>query len=115
MNVFYELAPENSKGRHMLSREYLHLVIADDESNVRPVRIEYIRESANRLLAAGVPLAANLWCNLYPEIFLFPQRDQFVERVRLAFIEMLRICPIGFDPLRPDLRRDGKHRPVRCA
>ena len=50
-----------------------------------------------------------------PPGFPASQRDEFVECVRRTFIEVLWVCSIRFDALRPDLRCNRQHWPMRRA
>jgi hypothetical protein len=96
----------------VLFREHFHLVVAHDNGDIGFVGLENICQFANRLLASIVTLTKNGGRYLLGEILGFAQRNQLVEGVRLPVIEMLRIRPIRFDALRPDLGPHGKHRPM---
>ena len=78
----------------MFGSKYLHLIVADDDSDVSPAGIDNVPKFRYCLTAPRMPLAADFGRALLSETLRLAPADEFVERVGFALKVMARIRPI---------------------
>src|SRR5262249_29113015 len=112
-DVVDALAEAHHEGGNVGVFEHLHLVVADEDGDVRPRRREYPRHFRHGALAGVVAVLLGGKLDLLLQIFLGAQLGQLLELERAVAIGQRWIASISLHALVPLLRRGCQQRAMR--